>query len=354
MGRRKLTRSAAAAVALVAAAAAWLAFAPTQLGGSATYAVVYGTSMLPHFHADDLVIVRKAGSYRVGDVVLYENRELHRPVLHRIVALRGGGLVIKGDNNHYLDRPHASPGDVRGKLWLRVPGGGRPLQWMRVPLHTAALAALVALLLLGGGGTGVRRRRDRPPRPASRVVPSTWLPSERSLLGGLVAAGAVAFGAVVLAFLAFRSPPRHVVTEPRVYGQSARLAYDASVRPGAAYPDGRVRTGEAIFLKVAGRVRLVLSYRFTAAAAHGIAGRGGLSATLSDGNGWSRSLELAPPRTFKGDSATLTGTLDLRRLQALLRGVVAETGTDAGSYTVQVRPQFRVRGIVDGKPSATR
>ena len=67
-------RATAAAALLVAAAAAWLAFAPRQLGGSASYAVVYGTSMLPHFHADDLVVVRKAGSYRAGDVVLYENR----------------------------------------------------------------------------------------------------------------------------------------------------------------------------------------------------------------------------------------------------------------------------------------
>ena len=68
MSRRNLIRSSAGAALLVAAAAAWLAFAPAQLGGSATYAVVYGTSMLPHFHADDLVIVRKAGSYHAGDV----------------------------------------------------------------------------------------------------------------------------------------------------------------------------------------------------------------------------------------------------------------------------------------------
>ena len=127
--------------------------------------------MLPHFHADDLVIVRKARSYREGDVVLYENRELHRPVLHRIVAVRGSRFVIKGDNNDFLDRPHALPGDVRGRLWLHVPGGGRWLRWLRVPLHASILAALVALLLVGGGGTGVVRRRERTPRPSPRALP---------------------------------------------------------------------------------------------------------------------------------------------------------------------------------------
>jgi hypothetical protein len=41
--------------------------------------------MLPHLHRDDLVIVRDAGDYRIGDGVAYRSRDLESVVLHQIV-----------------------------------------------------------------------------------------------------------------------------------------------------------------------------------------------------------------------------------------------------------------------------
>src|SRR5439155_16826472 len=91
-------------VALLAGAAAfWYFLAPPQLGGGTSYAVVYGTSMEPHFQRGDLVLLRRRPSYRVGEVVGYHSRQLHRDVLHRVVAARGGGFAFKGDSNGFLD-----------------------------------------------------------------------------------------------------------------------------------------------------------------------------------------------------------------------------------------------------------
>lgn len=58
-----------AALALVLLAAVWLALAPAQFGGSAAYVIVNGNSMEPTFHRGDLVIVRAADEYKVGEIV---------------------------------------------------------------------------------------------------------------------------------------------------------------------------------------------------------------------------------------------------------------------------------------------
>src|SRR5690242_10184701 len=180
---RRLALCLTAAAALACAAAAWFFLAPAQLGGGTSYAVVYGTSMEPHFHRGDLVVLRRRASYRVGQVVGYHSADLHRDVLHRIVAERGGRVTFKGDNNGFLDPERVRTSQLFGREWLRIPGAGAQLERLRSPRVAALVAGLSALLLLGGGGATVRRRRPRstptvrrgfaqllPPGSAARLV----------------------------------------------------------------------------------------------------------------------------------------------------------------------------------------
>jgi signal peptidase I len=134
--------------------AAWWALAPPALGGSAAFAIVDGTSMLPHFRRGDLVILHRADDYRVGDVVAYRSRILHRVVLHRIVAIHGGRYTFKGDNNTWLDPETPTRGALIAKLWLRVPRAGALSSLIRTP---AVAAALAVLLVLGVGLGGAKR-----------------------------------------------------------------------------------------------------------------------------------------------------------------------------------------------------
>ena len=64
---------------LVLIAAAWLLFAPAELGGATRYAVVEGASMEPGLSRGDLVLVRGGGEPDVGDAVLYRDPTLRRP-----------------------------------------------------------------------------------------------------------------------------------------------------------------------------------------------------------------------------------------------------------------------------------
>ena len=56
-------------VSLVVLASMWFFLAPSQLGGSSSYVITYGTSMAPAYHAGDLAVVRASGSYHVGEII---------------------------------------------------------------------------------------------------------------------------------------------------------------------------------------------------------------------------------------------------------------------------------------------
>jgi signal peptidase I len=117
--------SISAAIALVLAAL-WV-FWPLTLGGATTYVSTHGISMEPRFHTGDLAILRSQSHYAVNDVVAYQSESLHTVVMHRVVDMDGDRFVIQGDNNTWLDEDHPSKEQVLGKLFLRVPQGGKVL-----------------------------------------------------------------------------------------------------------------------------------------------------------------------------------------------------------------------------------
>jgi len=150
-----------AAVALCAAAAfgAWTFLAPPQVGGSTSFAIVDGSSMLPTLQRNDLVLIRHASSYGVGDVVAYHSSLIHRVVLHRIVAIHGDRFTFKGDANTFLDPEQPTRQDLIGKRWVRISGAGRAVALLHKPVLAAAFTALLVLLF---GFSGARK----PERPA--------------------------------------------------------------------------------------------------------------------------------------------------------------------------------------------
>ena len=133
--------------------------APTAIGGPASYVVTDGTSMLPHFVADGLVVTRTQAQYSVGEVVAYHNRELQAVVMHRIVARDGSRFVFKGDNNEFRDHYHPTKAELVGKEWIYLPGAGRYLLWLRNPTTFAIIIGLIALLSFRAPRRNRRRRR---------------------------------------------------------------------------------------------------------------------------------------------------------------------------------------------------
>jgi len=136
----------------------WLYLAPPQLGGRTTYVIADGTSMLPHYHAGDLVVLRKESSYTVGEVAAYHNHQLGVVVMHRIVAIKGGRYSFKGDNNNFVDSSQPTESQIVGTELVHVPGAGRLLLTLRDP---AIAAGLLGLLWLTSFSAPQRSRRQR-------------------------------------------------------------------------------------------------------------------------------------------------------------------------------------------------
>lgn len=130
---------------------------PSHLGGSATYLVTRGTSMLPTHEPDALVVVRSQDEYAVGDVVAFPGERPEHIVMHRIVGIDGDRFVTRGDNNASDDAFRPAGSDILGSTWISVPGGAEIVTLLRSPLTQGvvfgALAVFASLAVL-------RRRRS--------------------------------------------------------------------------------------------------------------------------------------------------------------------------------------------------
>jgi len=353
MSTGRVTGIAASILAVVALAGAALFFAPTQLGGGTSYAIIVGNSMEPKLHRGDLAVVRKQSVYRTGDVVLYDSRDLGTKVLHRIVRVEGGHFVVKGDNNSFLDAEHPTEEQIVGSLWTSAPAVGRVTEWLREPLHSALLVGLVTLIALGGGlGTGAAvRRGSQPRRPGPRIVAPPrarrTIPEElKPLLIGLAVA---AVACIALAFASFGRPLTTTEAVEAAYAHQGRFEYDARVPRSPAYPDGQVSTGEPVFQRLVPRLRVNFTYRLESELPVTAGGRIALDARLSDGRGWERILPLAAERPFTNGEATVTGVLDLEQLQRITDQVRDLTGSAQTAYSVAVLPRVDVSGKVGGE-----
>src|SRR4051794_31771584 len=72
---------------------------------------------------------------------------------------------------------------------------------------------------------------------------------------------------------------------------------------------------------------------------------------LASPTGWSRTIQLAAPKAFKGDYASADVTLDVPALQSVIRKVERLTGSAPGaSYDITVTPRVHATGTLADQP----
>lgn len=355
------------ALALLVAVAAVTAWWPWPAVGHLAVVATRGVSMEPGFQTGDLAILGPAADYDVGDVAAYYSDLLDTVVMHRIIARNGEIYTFQGDNNSWVDPERVTKADLRGKLWLRVPRGGSALGWAGSHLGLLAAAAAVAAggtasatrrgrVAAGGTASAIRRGRTRrarprhaggrPPRPAQPFL------TAGSLRDVTLGAGAVTLLCALLGVVAFGRPASTASATPVAYQRHGELTYQASVPAGPAYTDGRVDTGEPVFLRLVPALDIAYTYRLSADAPALLRGTLGLDAEVSDATGWRLDLVLQPPAPFVGDHATATGVLDLAALRATLDEVSAQTGISMANTTIAITPRVRVEGSLAGQDFA--
>jgi signal peptidase len=137
---------------VLVAALLWFCL-PQALGGRAGWVLVSGTSMLPHLHSGDLVLVEHRSSYHAGEVVAYRVPKgqvgAGFVVIHRIIGGNGRtGWRMKGDNRTAPDLWSPTNRDVVGSKLLRIPHAWLVLRFFHSPLLLALAAGLGAFVLI--------------------------------------------------------------------------------------------------------------------------------------------------------------------------------------------------------------
>lgn len=159
--RARFRRVVAALGAVAVAAVAWATVAPPQLGGATTYVITTGISMLPNYHAGDLMLLRAQPTYQVGEVAGYHNAQLGVTVMHRIVGMNGDHYIFKGDNNSWTDSFEPTSSQVVGAEAVHLAGWGSVLLALRAPALTAVVFGVAWLALFWPRSHSRRHRRRR-------------------------------------------------------------------------------------------------------------------------------------------------------------------------------------------------
>ena len=319
----------------------WLAFAPTQLGGQVTYVIVDGNSMEPKFHFGDLVLVRKQGTYQIGDAVTYQNAELGRFVFHRIVDVQLDRFILQGDHNTWLDGYQPNQSEIIGKLWIHIPILGTAIQWARQPIHLAIGCGLFGGIMAAGIILNPSRQGKRKAQKSGGY-------------GGLLEVGMYLIGFLVLTFLgltffAFTRPLAHQAEDIH-YQQDGYFTYSAAGTPGI-YDTAIIQPGEPIFPKLTCFLNVGMVYNITGGGVQQLAGSHQLYArVLDEKSGWQRTFPLQAETVFSGTSYTSRADLNLCQIESMVTSVEEQTGLHPNIYTMQVISQTTISGTLDTKP----
>ncbi|MEO8357654.1 MAG: signal peptidase I [Chloroflexota bacterium] len=306
---------------------AWIALAPTQLGGQVMYVIVDGNSMESKFHLGDLILIRGAAVYQSGDAVTYRNAEIGRFVFHRIIDLNLDRFVLKGDNNSWSDSYQPTREEIVGKLWVHIPKLGKAVEWLRLPVNLA-----IAVGLLGGS-----LMYSMVIQPAKREKGKAKFPA---VSGGILEIAMYGLGFLALAFLALSifsfTRPLKTSTDNISFQQEGNFFYSAAGAPGI-YDTDKVRSGEPVFPKLTCYMNVGFAYNLAAVQLQEVRGSQQLYARILDEkSGWQRTIPMTSESVFNGNSFLATSTLDLCQVQALISMVEQETGLHENTYTLQV------------------
>lgn len=125
---------------------AFVAFATPLVGNRAL--IVRSGSMEPTIRVGDIVIVR-AGTYQVGDAVAYRVPARDSMIVtHRIVGIKDGAYITKGDANAEVDGWVVNDSNIIGKELFVVPWVGKVLAFAKTKAGFFSLVLLPALAVI--------------------------------------------------------------------------------------------------------------------------------------------------------------------------------------------------------------
>ena len=354
--------------------ATWLAFAPIQVGGAASYIIIIGNSMEPNFHIGDLVITHQEPNYQIGDAVVYRNQELSSFVFHRIIARLKDRYTLQGDNNSWTDTYEPLGEEVLGRLWLHIPRGGAYIQKLRSPFAMALIAGvlggILATNLFMSKSKGNKRMNKKSVQESFASVKRkmrSWLTNIKSsephgssnasygsMLEGLsFSLGLITLASFILGIITFSRPASRAAENAINYQHLGIFSYSASA-PAGVYDSNYIKSGDPIFTKLTCSIEVNFQYTFIAQSTENVSGTHQLAAIVSEPvSGWQRVIPLEEETTFSGNVFSTKTRINFCEVESLTQSMETSTDFHPGSYALNIVPNIKLDGEVEGRPLQT-
>ena len=187
-----------------------------------------------------------------------------------------------------------------------------------------------------------------PRQVAARRAPS-YFEGPKSTLMALCILGLLA---VLFLGIGYSRPLLRTAPLTNAYRQTGTFSYSAALNaPTAVYPSGAVKTGDPIYPSLVSSLGLSFKYHFASPLPHHVTGTIELrTLVLSSTNTWKSLSTGTAAAPFAGDAASVSTTLALSGLYALINTVSAQSGVAGADYAVDVQPVVRISGTVAGNP----
>jgi len=107
-------------------------FLPVVMSTRSPLMVVVSESMVPTLNIGDIIVVKGEDNYSINDIVVYRSPLYRKPIVHRIIAIKDGHYITKGDHNAFPDPGTIAPAggitkkDIQGKVIFVIPKLGYP------------------------------------------------------------------------------------------------------------------------------------------------------------------------------------------------------------------------------------
>ncbi len=326
---------------------AWVIFLPMQFGGNLTYIVITGSSMEPLFHEGDFVIADVQAEYKVGDIVIYLHPDVGR-VIHRIIDREGDRFVLKGDNNSWIDGYYPSREEIIGKYRYFIPKIGKYFLKLRQPWLFSLFSGL-SVFIIGVSMVNPPQSSKKGKTERSDFLHSFGIKLSQWREGYWFPVYIIGLGCLVLGIFAFTKPLQKTVTEEITYTQNGQFSYSGAAAENI-YDQNSVQSGDPVFTALTCAIHLSFDYQVSAAGDTTGSGTYQLSTLIKSTNGWKRTFSQVPQTQFEGNSFRVDQSIDLCEIQEFVSFVSETTGVDGQQYLLEVTPEVKYSGMVNGNP----
>lgn len=116
--------------------------------GYATLTIQTG-SMSGTIEIGDMIIIKSAEEYKIGDIVTFLPQNDTIPTTHRIVGKDGDKFFTKGDNNNADDGEYITKSNIYGKVVKVIPKVGLFVTWFTQEFGWLFFVGIIFIIVIG-------------------------------------------------------------------------------------------------------------------------------------------------------------------------------------------------------------